>query len=264
MVLDDAGRREWAFGELLEAAGAVAGRLADSGIGRGDVVACMVGNGIDYVLLLVACQHLGAVLLPCSEQLRGKDIALRIARARPSLVVSAPRNLSELDASGWDGPVLVTPLPLSGQAPPYAEVAETDRAFVLFTSGTSGEPKMVTHAQRYVAGQRLQATTWMAASPGDLVWSTAAPGWSKSTRNGFLAPWLCGAAALVQDRRFDPAERLETIRRERVNVLCMAPTEYRLIAAAGPIGELPSVSRLITAGKRSVSRRCRRGAQRPG
>jgi acetyl-CoA synthetase len=89
----------------------------------------------------------------------------------------------------------------------------------------------------------------MAAEPGELVWSTAAPGWSKSARNSFLAPWLCGAAALLQDRRFDPAERLETIRAENVNVLCMAPTEYRLIAAHGPITDVPSLRRLVTAGE---------------
>jgi acyl-coenzyme A synthetase/AMP-(fatty) acid ligase len=81
------------------------------------------------------------------------------------------------------------------------------------------------------------------------VWSTAAPGWSKSARNSFIAPWLGGAQALLQDERFDPARRLATIRAENVNVLCMAPTEYRLIAAAGPIGAVPSLRRAVTAGE---------------
>jgi acyl-coenzyme A synthetase/AMP-(fatty) acid ligase len=134
-------------------------------------------------------------------------------------------------------------------APPYADLGPLDPSFVLFTSGTSGDPKLVTHGQRYVWGQRLQAAEWMAAQPGELVWSTAAPGWSKSARNSFIAPWFGGAAALLSDRRFDPGERLATIRREQVNVLCMAPTEYRLIASSGPIGALPSLRRAITAGE---------------
>jgi acetyl-CoA synthetase len=133
--------------------------------------------------------------------------------------------------------------------PEPAELGPADPAFVLFTSGTTGEPKLVTHGQRYVWGQRLQARRWMAAQPGELVWSTAAPGWSKSARNSFVAPWMGGAAALLQDRRFDPDERLDTIRRENVTVLCMAPTEYRLIAASSRIGALPSVRRLVTAGE---------------
>jgi acetyl-CoA synthetase len=249
VVLDASGeRREWTFGEVLSASGAAAGQLASRGIGRGDVVLCLVGNGIDYALLMLACQHLGAVLLPCSEQLRPKDIALRCLRASPDLIVCAPRNVAAV--ADVSCPVLVTPLAVSGfSSPPFEDVDELDPAFYLFTSGTSGEPKMVVHGQRYVNGQELQATTWMAAEPGELVWSTAAPGWSKSTRNGFLAPWFCGAAALLQDRRFDPVERLETIRREQVNVLCMAPTEYRLIAAHGSFGALPSLRRLITAGE---------------
>jgi len=139
---------------------------------------------------------------------------------------------------------------LTGHAPPpYADLEPLDPALVLFTSGTSGEPKLATHGQRYVWGQRLQAREWMAAQPGELVWSTAAPGWSKSARNSFLAPWLGGAAALLQDRRFDPGERLATIRAEGVNVLCMAPTEYRLIAAHERIADVGSLRRVITAGE---------------
>jgi acetyl-CoA synthetase len=146
--------------------------------------------------------------------------------------------------------VLSLPLPrATGPVPQYADLGELDPAFILFTSGTSGEPKLVTHGQRYVWGQRVQAEHWLGAQPGELVWSTAAPGWSKSARNAFLAPWFRGAVSLLQDRRFDAAERLETVRREGVGVLCMAPTEYRLIAADGPIVDVPSLRRLVTAGE---------------
>ena len=248
----DGTRRAWTFGELLAAAGSLAGALHERGVRRGDVVLTLVGNTIEYPLTMLACLHLGAPMLPCSEQLRPKDLVLRLARARPALILCDERNLGAVTASAPDCPVLTVPDPalLSGYAPPpYAELGPLDPAFVLFTSGTSGEPKLITHGQRYVWGQHLQAEHWLAAEPGELVWSTAAPGWSKSTRNGFLAPWRCGAAGLLQDRRFDPVERLATVRAEGVNVLCMAPTEYRLIAAHGPIGALPSLRRLVTAGE---------------
>ena len=114
--------------------------------------------------------------------------------------------------------------------PPPAELGPRDPCLVAFTSGTAGEPKAVLHGQGYLPGQRLQAEHWLAAQEGDLVWCTAASGWSKSARNAFIAPWLRGAAALLHDARFDPAERLEIAEREGVNVLCMAPTEYRVIA----------------------------------
>jgi Acyl-coenzyme A synthetases/AMP-(fatty) acid ligases len=245
-------RREWTFGELLEASGSLAARYAEHGVRRGDVVLTLVGNRIEYVLAILAGLRIGAATLPCSEQLRAKDLALRLRRARPALVLCDARNRTELDAATPTCPVLTLPsaaLLLGGTPPPYAELDDLDPAFVLFTSGTSGEPKMVTHGHRYIRGQTLQAREWLAAEPGELVWSTASPGWSKSARNSFIAPWLCGAAALLQDERFSVASRLATIRAERVNVLCMAPTEYRLIAAGGPIGALPSLRRAVTAGE---------------
>jgi acyl-coenzyme A synthetase/AMP-(fatty) acid ligase len=124
-----------------------------------------------------------------------------------------------------DDPGLLAAEPL-----PPAVLAPDDPALLIFTSGTSGEPKAVLHGQRYLFGQSLQARHWLDARPGELVWCTAAAGWSKSARNTFIAPWLRGARALLHDARFDPAERLDIIEREGVDVLCMAPTEYRVIA----------------------------------
>jgi acetyl-CoA synthetase len=245
-------RREWTFEELLAASGSLAAAYLDHGVRRGSTVLTLVGNRIEYVLAILAGLRIGVAILPCSEQLRPKDLELRLRRARPSLVLCDERNRAVLDAAAPTCPVLTVPdesLLSGGEAPVPADLDDLDPAFVLFTSGTSGEPKRVTHGQRYVWGQRLQATEWMAARPGELVWSTAAPGWSKSARNSFIAPWFGGAAALLQDERFDPVRRLETIRAERVDVLCMAPTEFRLIAASGPIGALPSLRRAITAGE---------------
>src|SRR5690606_28932659 len=113
----------------------------------------------------------------------------------------------------------------------------------------SGAPKAVVHGQRYLAGQTLQAEHWLAARAGDLVWCTAASGWSKSARNVFVAPWLRGASALLHDERFDPAQRLDVLERERVAVLCMAPTEYRVIAKRTTLRPLPALRGAVAAGE---------------
>ena len=105
------------------------------------------------------------------------------------------------------------------------------------------------HPQAYLGGQRLQARHWFGAREGELAWCTAASGWSKSARNAFVAPWLCGATALIHDGRFDPEERLEICEREGVNVLCQAPTEYRMLAKRARLRPLPSMRRLVSAGE---------------
>jgi acyl-coenzyme A synthetase/AMP-(fatty) acid ligase len=249
----DGRRREWTFGEVCERAVRLAGTLRAHGVDRGDVVMTLIGNRPDWVLTMLACFRLGAVVLPCTEQLRAKDLRLRIAVARPSLIVADERNRAELEAAGTGGAtVLLVPderLYESGSTPPAVELADEDPCLITFTSGTAGEPKAVVHAQRYLSGQRLQAAHWLAPRAGELVWCTASSGWSKSARNVFIAPWLCGAPALLHDARFDPDERLELIERERVSVLCMAPTEYRVIAKRASLRPLASLRGMVAAGE---------------
>jgi acyl-coenzyme A synthetase/AMP-(fatty) acid ligase len=248
VALDERGRREWTFGEVAERVRTLSAYLPAR---RGEVVLTLVGNRVEWVLTMVACFRKGCVVLPCTEQLRAKDLALRLWVAQPVLVVAHERNADVLRAAGWNGPTMWCPFDaLPAREPPApAELAPEDPCLITFTSGTAGEPKAVLHGQRYLPGQRLQAGHWLAPEPGDLVWCTAAAGWSKSARNAFIAPWLRGAAALLHDARFDPHERLEIAARERVNVLCMAPTEYRVIAKRASVPRLEDMRGLVAAGE---------------
>jgi acyl-coenzyme A synthetase/AMP-(fatty) acid ligase len=247
----EGGRREWSFAEVSAASAALAGRLARLGVSRGDVVMTLIGNRPEWVLTMVACFRIGAVALPCNEQLRARDLRLRLAAATPQAIVTDVRNRSELEAAGPDCPVLLVPDQSLwvGEPGPVAELGPRDPCLITFTSGTTGEPKGIVHGQRYLPGQSLQASMWLDAREGDLVWCTAASGWSKSARNVFIAPWIQGAAALLHDARFDPAERLEILKRERVAVLCMAPTEYRVIAKRCSIPRMASLRGLVAAGE---------------
>jgi acetyl-CoA synthetase len=250
----DGTRREWRFGEVADRSARLAGTLVRLGAGRGDVVMTLIGNRPEWVFTMVACFRIGAVVLPCTEQLRAKDLRLRIDAARPKLILTDERNASELAAAvaGRDD-VRVATIPdeslFAGPPVPAAELAPGDPCLITFTSGTAGEPKGVLHGQRYLAGQHMQAQHWLDARPGDLVWCTAASGWSKSARNVFIAPWIRGAAALLHDARFDPAQRLELLADERVNVLCMAPTEYRVIAKRATLSPVSSLRGLVAAGE---------------
>ena len=248
----DGSRREWSFAEVSDRSARLAGTLARRGVARGDVVMTLIGSRPEWVLTMVACFRIGAVALACNEQLRAHDLAQRIAASSPKLIVADERNLAELTAARPDCTVLTIPddrLFEAAEPAPAAELEPDDPCLITFTSGTTGEPTGVVHGQRYLPGQRLQAEHWLDARPGDLVWCTAATGWSKSARNVFIAPWLRGAAALLHDERFDPAQRLELLAAEEVNVLCMAPTEYRVIAKRAKLRPLPALRSLVAAGE---------------
>jgi acetyl-CoA synthetase len=250
--IDRAGhRREFTFGEVADASARLAGALTHHGVTRGDVVMTLIGNRPQWVLTMVACFRIGAVALPCNEQLRAKDLRQRLEHARPKLVVADERNAAELAAAQPRCETVLIPdaTLLRHEPVPAIDLHPTDPCLITFTSGTTGEAKGIVHGQRYLPGQQLQASEWLDAKPGELVWCTAASGWSKSARNVFIAPWLNGAAALLHDARFDPHQRLEILSREQVNVLCMAPTEYRVIAKRAGLSPIPSLHGLVAAGE---------------
>jgi acyl-coenzyme A synthetase/AMP-(fatty) acid ligase len=244
-------RRRWTFGEVADRSGRLSGTLAAHGVGRGDVVMTLMGNRAEWVFAMLACLRLGAIALPCTEQLRAKDLRLRLDRTAPAAIVADERNLSVLGEAGPSCPVLAVPdeALFAADPAPLAELEPEDGALIIFTSGTSGEPKAALHGARYLTGQALQAEHWLDARPGDIVWCTAAAGWSKSARNTFIAPWMRGASVLLHDARFDPVERLAVLAREHVNVLCMAPTEYRVLAARTELRPLPDLRSAVAAGE---------------
>jgi acyl-coenzyme A synthetase/AMP-(fatty) acid ligase len=247
----DGRREEISFGEVADRSARLAGALVERGVGRGDVVVTLIGNRPEWVYAMVACFRIGAVVLPSNEQLRPKDLRARFDVAAPRLVIADERNLDTIAAAGYDGLLVAIPDDrLFDSSPaPAIDLDADDPALITFTSGTAGEPKPIRHGQRYLEGQHVQAEHWFGAREGDLCWCTAASGWSKSARNVFVAPWVRGAAALLQDTRFDPEERLATVEREGVNVLCMAPTEWRTVAKRAQLRPLPTLRHAVAAGE---------------
>jgi len=244
-------RREWSFAELRTDVERVAARLCGLGLERGDVVMTLIGNRPAWACTMLACFRQGFVVLPCNEQLRAKDIELRLGAAEVAAVVADPRNREALEAAGVSCPILWID-ELDGPAeelPASIEAGPEEPALMTFTSGTSGQPKCVVHGHRYLWGQTLQAQNWMGVEKGDRVWCTAASGWSKSARNSFIAPWIRGATAVMHDGRFDVNERLEIAREEGVTVLCMAPTEYRTIVNHDAARPLPQLRTCVAAGE---------------
>jgi acyl-coenzyme A synthetase/AMP-(fatty) acid ligase len=253
-VAADGSRRVHHFGELFARSAGLSGAFAARGVERGDVVMTLAGSRPEWVLAMLACWRMGAVALPCNPQLRRKDLELRARAAGPKLCVGESRYLTELPEGipymDMDDLARVFDEDRDQETPAaLADLAPTDPAAIVFTSGTTGEPRGVVYPQRYLAGQELQARHWFGARDGEIAWCTAAPGWSKSTRNAFIAPWSQGAVAVLHDGRFDPAERLRLCEELGVNVLCQAPTEYRMLAKRGELHPVPSLRRMVSAGE---------------
>jgi acyl-coenzyme A synthetase/AMP-(fatty) acid ligase len=208
--------------------------LASSGIRPGDRVMVRLPKCYEWLLALGALYRAGAVAVLCPELTPDGELA---ARARQ---LGARRSLLEPgDVTFADSPA---PAAAPGSAAP---------AFLVFTSGSTGEPKAAVYPRRYVRGNWLQTVRWMGVRPGDRVWCTAGTGWAKSLRNAWLAPWLRGAETVLHEGRFDPDERLRMIASARPAVLCMSPTELRLCAKSSVFAraDLSSVREVVAAGE---------------
>src|SRR5689334_11254539 len=105
----DGARREWTFAEVADRSARLAGHLVERGIVPGDTVMTLIGNRPEWVLTMVACFRIGAVVLPCTEQLRAKDLRLRLDVVRPKLVVADERNREQLTAAAPACPVIYVP-----------------------------------------------------------------------------------------------------------------------------------------------------------
>ena len=164
-------RREWHYGELVARSAGLSGAMAALGVERGDAVMTLVGSRIEWVLAMLACFRMGAVAMPCSPQLRRNDLEVRVQAANPKLCIGEEELLGELpggipamtmadvaDALDEDRPQ-ETPADI-------VDLDPEDPAVIIFTSGTSGDPKGVLYPQRYLTGQRLQAEHWVGARDG--------------------------------------------------------------------------------------------------
>ena len=253
-VAADGARRVHHFGELFARSAGLSGAFAARGVRRGDVVMTLVGSRPEWVLAMLACWRMGAVALPCNPQLRRKDLELRARAAGPKLCVGEARYLGELPDGipymDMDDLARVFDEDLDQETPAaMADLAPTDPAAIVFTSGTTGEPRGVVYPQRYLAGQgsrpSIGSAPATARSPGARL---RRAGRSRPATPS-SRPGLRGAVAVLHDGRFDPAERLRLCEELGVNVLCQAPTEYRMLAKRGELAPVPGLRRLVSAGE---------------
>ncbi len=240
VFVDRAGaRRDLSFSEIAADAARWAGLLRREGVEPGDRVLVLCGKTLDWHPVMLGALKAAAVAIPCADMLRGKDLAFRAGHSGARLLVADRTAEPEIDLMRGllDGPPRVVYIDeargrLDGypDSAPTADTAAEDPALLLYTSGTTKDPKGVVHTHGYCFAKRLQAGTWLDARPGDLVWCTAGTGWAKSIWNVLLGPWSVGAAVVLHEGPFDAAERFELATSLGVTVLCQAPTEYRLMA----------------------------------
>ncbi len=246
---NDKGREErFTFAKMKEMTDRTASYFQSLGIEKGDRVMLILKRNYEFWFSIVALHKIGAVVIPATHLLTKKDIVYRNNMAGTKAIVCCgdPLILEHVASSKAESPTLERMISVGPEVPegfedfqkgienaaPFVKPAQVntndDVMLIYFTSGTSGEPKMVAHSFTYPLGHITTAAYWHNLTPNDLHLTVADTGWGKAVWGKLYGQWIVGACVFVYDHeKFTPSDMLQMIEKYKVTTFCAPPTIYR-------------------------------------
>lgn len=224
----------WTHGEAAALAMRAAGGLAARGLRRGDRLLLRLGNASDFPVLFFAANALGAVPVPVSSQLTRVELADLIADLEPAMIALGPGlDLPESPGAPVLGPGEIAALRDAAPAAGFAETRPDDPAFMVYTSGATGRPKGVVHAQRAAWARRMMWDGWYGLTAEDRVLHAGAFNWTFTLGAGLTDPWAIGATALIHAGAADRTIWPRLAAAHGATIFAAAPGVYRQMIEAG-------------------------------
>lgn len=241
---------DFSFAEIKKYTDRTASYFQSLGIGRGDMVMLILKRRFEFWFSIIALHKLGAVVIPATHLLTKKDIVYRANAADIKMIVCAGEDVIQhhIKEAMPDSPtvkklVSVGPVIADGfddfhkgieNAAPFVRPENVntneDTSLMYFTSGTSGEPKMVIHDYLYPLGHITTGSYWHNIHEDSLHLTIADTGWGKAVWGKLYGQWIAGATVFVYDHeKFAPADMLRMIQDYRITSLCAPPTIFRFL-----------------------------------
>ena len=241
---------QYTYAELKEKTDATASYFQSLGIGHGDMVMLILKRRIEFWFSIIALHKLGAVAIPATHLLTKKDIVYRCEAADIKMIVCAgeeviTKHIIEAlpDCKSLEHVVSIGPDIPEGfknfqegiaNAVPFVKPAQPntndDVMLMYFTSGTTGQPKMVAHDFTYPLGHITTGAFWHNLHADSLHLTIADTGWGKAAWGKLYGQMLAGANIFVYDHeKFTPADILQKIQYCKITSLCAPPTIFRFL-----------------------------------
>ena len=236
------------YGELKVQTDQAASYLQTLGIGKNDPVMLILKRHYEWWVIMLALCKIGAIVIPATHMLTKHDIVYRNTRASVKAIICAKDDyiISQIKLAMPESPSVKQYITLGDeegfhnwkkewqQAPQFvrpAFVNENDDTMIMyFTSGTSGEPKMVAHDYLYAMGHLTTGCFWHNLHEGSLHLTVADTGWGKAVWGKFYGQWFAGATVFVYDHeKFNADNLLRQMEKYHVTSFCAPPTIYRFM-----------------------------------
>jgi acyl-coenzyme A synthetase/AMP-(fatty) acid ligase len=233
LIVEGATAERWRYGALEDTVLRMAEGLRRLGVEPGMRVFIRMGNSLDYALVFLSANAMGAIPVAASPMLTSHEVAslLTYSGAR-FLAWDGLLALPELDRVTVLSPedlIKLKACPVGS----YANTAANDPAYMIFTSGTSGMPKGVLHAQRAIWGRRPMYDGWYGIGPSDVILHTGAFNWTYTLGTGLFDPFANGCTSVVYTGAKDDAVWANLIARHGVTIMASVPGIYRHLLRAG-------------------------------
>jgi acetyl-CoA synthetase len=256
--LDQEGlEKKFSFRDFKNLSNQAANILIKYGIQKGDRVLLMLPRVPEWWVFVIALIKLGAVVCPCPTMLTARDIRYRVDTGKFRMIITDLGNAAKVNEVAESCPSLSCRLLVDGELPGWINYPEellypapvsfrsvsmpvggktlsTDPMLIYFTSGTTGEPKMVLHNQAYPLGHLVTAALWQGLTADDVHFTYSDTGWAKCAWGKIFGQWIQGACVFVYDVRgkFKATEILPLLEKYEITSFCVPPTIYRMLILA--------------------------------
>ncbi|MCE7000833.1 acyl--CoA ligase [Saccharothrix sp. S26] len=214
------GAETYRYADVFAGAGRAAAAYAARGLGVGSRIALLLPDGIDLVWALLGALRIGAVAVPVNSTMHPDEVRRALEIAEPHAVVC------EEDPGGPAATVLAPEDLRADGAVPYAPTTPDSPAYAVFTSGTTGDPKLCFHAHGDPAAYERAIGSVVGITPDDVTFSVSRMYFAYGLGNSVFLPLHGGGATVLSRERATEDDALRIIKTHGVTVFYGQPSFY--------------------------------------
>jgi acyl-coenzyme A synthetase/AMP-(fatty) acid ligase len=239
----------WSYAELEAAVLGTASGFLSQGLRAGDRLLMRLGNSVEFPIAYLAAIAVDVIPVPTSPLLTEAEVTRIAQDISPRLIVAEDRLWLPTDS-----PCPVLPVRAMREmydlTPAAYAIGDADRpAYIVYTSGTSGQPRAVTHAHRAIWARRMMWDGWYGLTENDRLLHAGAFNWTYTLGTGLLDPWTIGATALIPGKGVTSDQLGILMQQHDATIFAAAPGVYRQLLRT-PLPPLTTLRHGLSAGEK--------------